>query len=144
LPRRGVAALVEGCVVQAAGLAGTALLIGAITHPTMVMLMGPLALFGYGQGMVLAPLFSAVLTNVRHAHAGSGSGILATTQQVANGAGVVLVGAVYFATQGAHGDRWALLAAMVGLACTLAATIGFLQRMQPSAAAVTASQRYST
>jgi EmrB/QacA subfamily drug resistance transporter len=138
LSRRGVAALVEGCVVQAAGLAGMALLIGAIAHPTMAMLMGPLALFGYGQGMVLAPLFSAVLTNVRHAHAGSGSGILATTQQLANGAGVVLVGAVYFVTQGAHGDRWALLAAMVGLACTLAATIGFLQRMQPRAAAVTA------
>ncbi len=47
--------------------------------------MVPLAVFGYGQGMVLAPLFSAVLTQVRHTHAGSGAGILTTTQQVANG-----------------------------------------------------------
>ena len=133
LPRRGVAALVDGCIVQAAGLAGTAFLVGTVAQPTTAMLMLPLALFGYGQGMVLAPLFSAVLTNVRHAHAGSGSGILATTQQVANGTGVVLVGAVYFAVQGVHGDRWALLAAMVALACTLMATIGFLQRMRPSA-----------
>ena len=97
----------------------------------MAMLMLPLAVFGYGQGMVLAPLFSAVLTQVRHAHAGSGAGILATTQQVANGAGVVLVGAVYFAMQGLHGDRWAMLAAMMAIGCTVVATIGFLQRMRP-------------
>ena len=55
----------------------------------MAALMVPLVLFGYGQGMVLAPLFSTVLTNVRHAHAGSGAGILTTTQQMANGTGVV-------------------------------------------------------
>jgi predicted MFS family arabinose efflux permease len=134
LQQRGVVALVEGCVVQAAGLAGTALLIGTVAHPTMTLLMLPLVLFGYGQGMVLAPLFSAVLTNVRHAHAGSGSGILTTTQQVANGAGVVLAGAVYFAVQTTHGDRWAFLATLVALTCTVAGTIGFLLRMRPSAA----------
>ena len=85
--------------MQAAGLAGTALLIGMTVQPTMTMMMLPLAVFGFGQGIVLAPLFSAVLSNVRHAHAGSGSGILATTQQVANGTGVVLVGAAYFAVR---------------------------------------------
>jgi EmrB/QacA subfamily drug resistance transporter len=135
--RLGGGRLVQGCIVQATGLAGTALLIDTVAQPTMAMLMLPLAVFGYGQGMVLAPLFSAVLTNVRHAHAGSGSGILATTQQVANGAGVVLVGAVYFAVESAYGDRWALLTAMAALACTLAATIAFLQRMRPRAAALT-------
>ena len=113
------------------------LLVGTVAQPTMTMLMLPLAVFGYGQGMVLAPLFSAVLTDVRHAHAGSGSGILATTQQVANGTGVVLVGAAYFGVQGAYGDRLALLVAMVALACTLAATIGFLLGMRPRAAALT-------
>jgi hypothetical protein len=87
--------------------------------------------FGYGQGMVLAPLFSAVLTQVRHAHAGSGAGILTTTQQVANGTGVVLVGAVHFAVQGLDGNRWALLVAMMALGCTVVATIAFLQRMRP-------------
>jgi EmrB/QacA subfamily drug resistance transporter len=135
--RLGGGRLVQGCIVQATGLAGTALLIDTVAQPTMAMLMLPLAVFGYGQGMVLAPLFSAVLTNVRHAHAGSGSGILATTQQVANGAGVVLVGAVYFAVESAYGDRWALLTAMAALACTLAATIAFLQRMRPPPAAST-------
>jgi hypothetical protein len=136
LVRRGVVALMEGCVVQAAGLAGTALPIGVVAHPTMPMLMLPLAVFGYGQGMVLAPLFSAVLANVRHAHAGSGSGILATTQQVANGAGVVLVGAVFFGVQADLGERYALLVAMALLACAIAVTIGFLQRMRSPSLAV--------
>jgi predicted MFS family arabinose efflux permease len=137
LQQRGVVALVEGCVVQAAGVAGTALLICMVAHPTIAMLMLPLVLFGYGQGMVLAPLFSAVLTNVRHEHAGSGSGILTTTQQVANGAGVVLAGAVYFAVQATQGDRLAFLATLMALAFTIAATIGFLVRMRPSAVGVT-------
>jgi predicted MFS family arabinose efflux permease len=122
--------LIEGCVVQGIGLAATALLVGSVAQPTIGMLMVPLAVFGYGQGMVLAPLFSAVLTQVRHAHAGSGAGILTTTQQVANGTGVVLVGGVYFAVQGLDGNRWALLAAMISLGCTVVATIAFLVRMR--------------
>jgi MFS family permease len=130
--------LIEGCFVQGIGLAGTALLVGTVAQPTMVMLMLPLAVFGYGQGMVLAPLFSAVLTQVRYAHAGSGAGILTTTQQVANGTGVVLVGAVYFSVQGLDGNRWALLAATLALGCTVVATIGFLQRMRPRTTAAIA------
>jgi EmrB/QacA subfamily drug resistance transporter len=131
--RLGGGRLIEGCIVQAFGLAATALLIATIQHPTMPTLMLPLVVFGYGQGMVLAPLFSTVLTNVRHAHAGSGAGILTTTQQIANGTGVVLVGAVYFAVQGLHDDRWAMLVALALLACTIVGTIGFLYRMQPRA-----------
>ena len=134
--KRGIVALAEGCVVQAAGLATTALIAGTIARPTMPMLMLPLILFGYGQGMVLTPLFSAVLTNVRHAHAGAGSGILTTTQQVANGAGVVIIGAMYFAVRGLHGDRWALLASLAMLACTIVGTVVFLHRMRPRAVAV--------
>ena len=122
--------LIEGCVVQGIGLAATALLVGTVAQPTMAMLMVPLAVFGYGQGMVLAPLFSAVLTQVRHAHAGSGAGILATTQQVANGTGVVLVGAVYFAVQSLNGDRRALLVAMIALGVTVVGTVAFLRRMR--------------
>jgi EmrB/QacA subfamily drug resistance transporter len=125
--------LIEGCFVQAGGLAATALLVATVQHPTMAALMLPLVVFGYGQGMVLAPLFSVVLTNVRHAHAGSGAGILTTTQQIANGTGVVLVGAVYFAVEGPHGDRAAMLVALAALGCTIAGTIGFLIRMQPRA-----------
>ena len=136
LAHRGVAALIEGSAVQVAGLAATAVLIGISAHPTMAMLMLPLAIFGYGRGMVLTPLFSAVLANVRHAHAGSGSGILATTQQVANGTGVGLVSAVFFSVQAEIGTRYGLMAAMAMLACAVAGTMVFLHRMRaPSLAA---------
>jgi predicted MFS family arabinose efflux permease len=127
--RRGVMALIEGCIVQAGGLAALVALIGIVPHPTMTMLMLPLAVFGYGQGMVLTPLFSAVMANVRHAHAGSSSGMLATTQQIANGAGVVLVSSVFFSVQAVIGERYAMLAAMAVIACAVAATISFLHRM---------------
>jgi hypothetical protein len=94
--------------------------------------------FGYGQGMVLAPLFSVVLTQVQHAHAGSGAGMLATTQQVANGTGVVLAGAVYFAVPS---DRWALVATLIALGGTVLATLACLSRMQGRAALTIASLR---
>jgi len=119
--------LIEGCVAQGIGLAGTAVLAGTTAHPTMGLLMLPLAVFGYGQGMVLAPLFNAVLTQLRHAHAGSGAGMLATTQQVANGAGVVLAGVVYFAVPG---NRWAFVATLIALGCTVLGTLGCLYRMR--------------
>jgi len=45
-------------------------------------------------------LFSTVLRSVAHSRAGSASGVLATTQQVANATGVAVVGAVYFVFRG--------------------------------------------
>jgi len=127
--------LIEGCVVQALGLASAATLIATIAQPTMWMLMMPLVVFGYGQGMVLAPLFSAVLTNVRHAHAGSGAGILTTMQQIANGTGVVIVGAVYLSVHTVHGDRTAMLISLGVLACTVAGTVSALYRITYGSAA---------
>jgi MFS family permease len=128
--------LIEGCIVQALGLAAAATLIAIVTQPTMWMLMMPLVVFGYGQGMVLAPLFSAVLTNVRHVHAGSGAGILTTMQQIANGAGVVIVGAVYLSVHAGHGDRTAMLTSLGVLACTVAGTISALYRITYGSAAI--------
>ena len=121
--RRSGGRLIEGCIVQALGLAATAALVATIAQPTMWMLMAALAMFGYGQGMVLAPLFNAVLTNVRHTHAGSGAGILTTTQQIANGTGVVIVGAIYLSVHTLHGDRTAMLTSLAVLACTIVGTI---------------------
>ena len=46
-----------------------------------------LMIFGYGQGLVMAPLSSAVLSTVKPASAGSGSGMYGTTAQIANAAG---------------------------------------------------------
>ena len=67
----------------------------------------------------MAPLFGAVLMAVRHAHAGSGAGMLTTMQQVANGAGVALIGGLYFAVQPVAGDAGALLVSLVDAALAL-------------------------
>ena len=120
LQRHGIAALINGCAVQASGLAGVGLLAEFVDTPSMFDLMVPLTLFGYGQGLVLAQLFSAVLRSVAHAHAGSAAGVLATIQQTANAVGVAIVGAVYFGVEAAHSQRIAVIAAVITLAAALA------------------------
>jgi hypothetical protein len=47
----------------------------------MLFLAAALAVFGYGQGLVMAPLSSIVLSTVRSVDAGAASGIYATTVQ---------------------------------------------------------------
>jgi hypothetical protein len=59
--------------------------------------MLPLAVFGYGQGLVMAPLSGAVLATVPKSNAGSASGLYGTVQQIGNAAGVALVSALYIA-----------------------------------------------
>jgi EmrB/QacA subfamily drug resistance transporter len=127
LQQHGVAALIRGCAVQASGLAALGLLAEFIDTPSMFDLMAPLTLFGYGQGLVMAQLFNAVLRSVAHGHAGSASGVLATVQQVANALGVAVVGAVYFGVSATHSPRLALVAAMVTLGAALALCAGALE-----------------
>ena len=95
---RGTRVLVEGCAIQIAALAGLAITVdrrcGADRRTLLAL---PLTVFGYGQGLVMAPLSGAVLATVPAASAGSGSGIYGTTTQIANAAGVAAIGAVYFA-----------------------------------------------
>ena len=68
-----------------------------------------LTIFGYGQGLVMAPLSSAVLSTVKPASAGAGSGMYGTTAQIANAAGVAAIGAVFFAVESAQSARLALI-----------------------------------
>ena len=55
--------------------------------------------FGYGQGLVMAPLSSAVLSTVKPPSAGAGSGMYGNTTQIDNAAGVAAIGAVFFAIE---------------------------------------------
>ena len=55
------------------------------------------ALFCFGQGLVLAPLYGVVLAQVRPAQAGAGAGVLTTVQQIGNGVG---------AGEAVPGDWW--------------------------------------
>jgi EmrB/QacA subfamily drug resistance transporter len=135
LQRNGIAALINGCAVQASGLAGLGLLAEFADPPSMFDLMVPLTLFGYGQGLVMAQLFSTVLRSVAHAHAGSASGVLATTQQVANALGVAVVGAVYFGVETAHSQRIAVIAAVITLGAALALCAIALEWLRRTSAA---------
>jgi EmrB/QacA subfamily drug resistance transporter len=61
-----------------------------------------LFLYGTGQGFVMPTLLSTVLSGVSRDDAGSASGVLTTTQQVALAMGVAVIDSVYFAILGAQ------------------------------------------
>src|SRR5690606_6122684 len=128
--RRGLSALIEGCIVQIAGLVLLAAILewhGPISPVHLSLL---LAVFGAGQAMVMAPLYGAVLSNVPVEHAGSGGGVISTVQQVGNSCGVVVVGSVFYSAQGSRTADTALVFSLGILVLALFATAGFLQRLQ--------------
>ena len=62
---RGTLVLIEGCVLQVAGFALLAVTVAWNAAPQATLLALVLIVFGYGQGLVMAPLSSAVLASVR-------------------------------------------------------------------------------
>ena len=92
---RGTLVLIEGCAIQIAGLAALGLTIAIVEAPGALSIALVLAIFGFGQGLVMAPLSSVVLSSVKPAAAGAGSGLYGTTAQIANAAGVAAIGAVF-------------------------------------------------
>ena len=127
---RGTLVLIEGCVLQLVGLAALALVIAWLREPPSWMLILLLVVFGYGQGLVMAPLSSTVLSTVKSASAGAGSGLYGTTTQIANAAGVAAVGAVFFAVRDMASDRSALLAALAIFGASIAMCAAFLMWMR--------------
>ncbi|KRR00809.1 MFS transporter [Bradyrhizobium valentinum] len=127
---RGTLVLIEGCAVQVVGLAALVAVIESIEAPSAMMLSLVLTIFGYGQGLVMAPLSSAVLSTVKPASAGAGSGMYGTTAQIANAAGVAAIGAVFFAIEATQSNRLALLAACALFALSIIACAAFLTWMR--------------
>jgi predicted MFS family arabinose efflux permease len=130
---RGTKVLIEGCAVQIAGLAMLALTTVAVEAPGARLLAAVLAVFGYGQGLVMAPLSSVVLSSVKPASAGSGAGMYGTTSQIANASGVAAIGAVFFAIEAAQSAELALLVALTLFALSIAASAAFLSWMRRAA-----------
>ena len=122
---RGMRVLIEGCMVQIIGLVALVLTVGAAASSAPLLAL-VLTIFGYGQGLVMAPLSSAVLSTVKPASAGSGAGMYGTTAQVANAAGVAAIGAVFFSIEVAGSARLALFAATVLFVLSIAACAAFL------------------
>lgn len=128
--RVGPRSLVEGGLAMLAGLACVAAL-AAATAPSVLAMAVAMIPFGIGQGRIMAPLSSLVLAGILPAQSGSASGVLVTSQQVANAAGVALAGALYFSMLASATPLAALLTTLAGLALAISATMLFLNRLIP-------------
>ncbi len=92
-------------------------------------LAGPLAITGFGMGMVFVPMFDVILAGVAPHEIGSASGLLESIQQLAMSLGIAAVGTVLFDSVGhGHGpvafvgaSDHALLMAVAFLAAACAA-----------------------
>ena len=126
--------LIEGCATQIAGLAILALTVAFAKAPGAPLLAPVLVVFGYGQGLVMAPLSSAVLSTVKPVSAGSGAGMYGTTAHIANAAGVAAIGAVFFAIETVWSARPALLAALALFALSILTCVAFLSWMRRASA----------
>jgi EmrB/QacA subfamily drug resistance transporter len=131
---RGTLVLIEGCALQIAGLALLALAVTEIEAPGALLLALLLSIVGYGQGLVMAPLSSTVLSTVKPASAGSGAGMYGTTAQIANATGVAVIGAVFFAVEAAQSARPALFAAFALFALSITISVAFLTWMRRATA----------
>ena len=123
VPRYGIRILLLGIAIQFCALADLAAL-AAWPHSSLLLIVPVLTAFGFGQGLVMAPLSGLVLSTVRPDHAGSASGMLNTVHQAAGATGVSLVGAAWF-QQGP-------LAALTLLGLSTITTAVLLRRMRPA------------
>ena len=113
LARIGRTTMHIGIVVMAIGLIVVDLVMrSAGGGVTAWDLAGPLAITGFGMGMVFVPMFDVILAGVAPHELGSASGLLESVQQLAMSLGIAAVGTVLFDRLGAgHGP-----AAFVGAA----------------------------
>jgi predicted MFS family arabinose efflux permease len=122
----GMRVLLLGCAIQFAGLAALAGLVPF--QPDLMVLLAVLPVFGFGQGLVMAPLAGVVLAPVPPSQAGSGSGMLNTIQQAAGAIGVSLIGMLTV-----MGGAWGyngILAALAFLGLSVITTGVLLGRMR--------------
>ncbi len=98
-------------------------------------LAAPLALTGYGMGMIFMPMFDVILAGVEPHQLGSASGLLEAVQQLAMSIGIAVVGTVLFDTVGRDhgagsfvGATDTALLVCVGLLAAAAVTVAWLPR----------------
>lgn len=129
----GSRVITAGAAVQGLGLAiiATTVLAGWPELPILALVPG-LAVAGFGQGLVVGPLFGTILSQVDSARAGVGSGVLVTTQQLALALGAALLGSLFLGLDAMTGISMGQAFALV-LAVQLAAAvyIGLLSRRLP-------------
>jgi predicted MFS family arabinose efflux permease len=130
----GTKVLIEGCALQISGLGALALVAAYVEAPTPIVLALTMIIFGYGQGLVMAPLSGAVLSTVKPAAAGSASGMYGTTAQIGNAAGVAAIGAVFFAVESLQSARAGFLVSLALFAVLMMICVAFLSWMRRASA----------
>jgi MFS family permease len=105
LSKIGRTTIHAGTAIMASGLVLVDLVLrstgGAVTPWELA---APLALTGYGMGMVFVPLFDVILAGVAPHELGSASGLLESVQQLSMSLGIAVVGTVLFDRVGSgHG-----------------------------------------
>jgi EmrB/QacA subfamily drug resistance transporter len=103
LERLGRTTMHIGVTVMAAGLAFAVLVLHHVGGSVTVWdLAAPLAVTGFGMGMVFVPMFDVILAGVEPRQLGSASGLLESVQQLAMSLGIAAVGTVVFDSVGTH------------------------------------------
>ena len=114
----GIAVMASGLVIVDVVLRSVG---GGLTAWEMA---APLALTGFGMGMVFVPMFDVILAGVAPQQLGSAAGLLESVQQLAMSIGIAVVGTVLFDRLGTgHGP-----AAFVGAPNGLLVAVGLLGR----------------
>jgi EmrB/QacA subfamily drug resistance transporter len=127
ISRYGRRVLAAGGLLQAVGLSALAVTV-VIAWPQIdpLDLAPAMVVAGFGQGLIMSPLFGFVLAGVPAVRAGVGAGVLTTTQQTALALGVATLGSLFLSLSAASslGVRDAfvvLLAIQTGIAVAVAA-----------------------
>jgi EmrB/QacA subfamily drug resistance transporter len=97
IPKLGRYALSVGTIVMAIGMTATYLVVSheGLNVTPWEFIPGLLTM-GIGMGLVMAPIFAVVLTDVDPRHAGSASGVLNAVQQLGGAVGIALIGVIFF------------------------------------------------
>jgi EmrB/QacA subfamily drug resistance transporter len=117
--RFGHHVMAVGLAIGCLGVAMLATVLISLWPNVPALLMAPSMLVaGLGWGLVMSPLFAIVLSSVPHGSVGAGSGVLATTQQIALALGVASLGSLFLAQQSELrlGSLGALLLVLVAIA----------------------------
>jgi EmrB/QacA subfamily drug resistance transporter len=97
LPKIGRVTMQAGTATMAAGVVAVIVVLRADGGGVSAWdLTAPLAVVGYGMGMVFVPMFDVILANVEPHELGSASGLLESIQQLAISLGIAIVGSVLF------------------------------------------------
>jgi MFS family permease len=94
-----------GIATMAAGLVLVIVVLRSAAGPISAWdLAAPLAITGFGMGMVFVPMFDVILAGVAPHELGSASGLLESVQQLAMSVGIAVIGTVLFGDLGGgHG-----------------------------------------